>query len=27
MTPDGILRVKPQNLVTGLPLLQAEAVS
>jgi hypothetical protein len=27
MTPDGSLRVKPQNLVTGLPLRHLEAVS
>jgi hypothetical protein len=27
MTPDRMLRMKPQNLVTGLPLLQREAVS
>jgi Family of unknown function (DUF6352) len=27
MTPDRMLRIKPQNLVTGLPLLQREAVS
>ncbi len=27
LTPDGILRLKPQNLVTGLPIRQAEAVS
>jgi hypothetical protein len=27
MTPDGILRMKPQNLVTGLPIRQAETVS
>jgi hypothetical protein len=27
MTPDGLLRLKPQNLVTGLPIRQAEAVS
>jgi hypothetical protein len=27
MTPDGLLRMKPQNLVTGLPIRQMEAVS
>jgi hypothetical protein len=27
MTPDRMLRMKPQNLVTGLPLLQREVVS
>jgi hypothetical protein len=27
MTPDGLLRMKPQNLVTGLPVRQMEAVS
>lgn len=27
MTPDGILRVKPQNLVTGLPIRHLEDVS
>jgi hypothetical protein len=27
MTPDGVLRVKPQNLVTGLPIRQLEDVS
>jgi hypothetical protein len=27
MTPDGMLRVKPQNLVTGLPIRQLEDVS
>jgi len=27
MTPDGMLRVKPQNLVTGLPVRQLEDVS
>jgi hypothetical protein len=27
MTPDGLLRMKPQNLITGLPIRQAEAVS
>jgi hypothetical protein len=27
MTPDGLLRLKPQNLVTGLPIRQREAVS
>jgi hypothetical protein len=26
MTPDGVLRMKPQNLVTGLPIPQQEAV-
>ena len=26
-TPDGRLRMKPQNLVTGLPIRQLEAVS
>jgi hypothetical protein len=27
MTPDGLLRMKPQNLITGLPIRQMEAVS
>jgi hypothetical protein len=27
MTPDGTLRVKPQNLLTGLPVRQSEEVS
>ena len=27
MTPDRILRMKPQNLVVGLPLRRLEAVS
>lgn len=27
MTPDGLLRLKPQNLLTGLPIRQREAVS
>ena len=27
MTPDGMLRMKPQNLVTGLPIRHLEAVS
>jgi len=27
MAPDGLLRVKPQNLLTGLPIRQPEAVS
>jgi hypothetical protein len=27
MTPDGLLRLKPQNLVTGLPIRHLEAVS
>jgi hypothetical protein len=27
MTPDRTLRMKPQNLVTGLPLASYEAVS
>ena len=27
MTPERILRMKPQNLVTGLPLVQIEAAS
>jgi len=27
MAPDGLLRMKPQNLVTGLPIRQLEAVS
>lgn len=27
MTPDGLLRMKPQNLVTGLPIRQREAAS
>jgi hypothetical protein len=27
MTPDNLLRMKPQNLLTGLPLRQTEAVS
>ena len=27
MTPDGLLRMKPQNLVTGLPIRQMETVS
>jgi hypothetical protein len=27
MTPDGVLRVKPQNLIAGLPVRSAEAVS
>jgi hypothetical protein len=27
MTPDGMLRVKPQNLVTGLPIRHLEDVS
>ena len=27
MTPDGLLRMKPQNLIAGLPIRQMEAVS
>jgi hypothetical protein len=27
MTPDRMLRMKPQNLVTGLPIERREAVS
>ena len=27
MTPDGMLRMKPQNLVTGLPIRHLEAVT
>ena len=27
MTPDWMLRMKPQNLVTGLPIARLEAVS
>jgi hypothetical protein len=27
MTPDGLLRLKPQNLITGLPMRQREPVS
>jgi hypothetical protein len=27
MTPERILRMKPQNLVTGLPIRHLEAVS
>jgi hypothetical protein len=27
MTPERILRMKPQNLITGLPLVQIEAAS
>jgi hypothetical protein len=27
MTPDRTLRMKPQNLVTGLPIAQLEAAS
>jgi hypothetical protein len=27
MTPERMLRMKPQNLVTGLPLARCEAVS
>jgi hypothetical protein len=27
MTPDRMLRMKPQNLVTGLPIAHLEAVS
>jgi hypothetical protein len=27
MTPDKLLRVKPQNLVTGLPVRALEAVT
>jgi hypothetical protein len=27
MTPDKIIRMKPQNLVTGLPIRHLEAVS
>ena len=27
MTPDGLLRMKPQNLITGLPIRHMEAVS
>jgi hypothetical protein len=27
MTADGALRMKPQNLLTGLPILEAEAVN
>jgi len=27
MTSDGVLRMKPQNLVTGLPIAHLEAVS
>ena len=27
MTPDGLLRMKPQNLITGLPIRQTETVS
>jgi hypothetical protein len=26
-TPDGALRMKPQNLVTGLPIRQLETMS
>jgi len=27
MTPDGVLRLKPQNLLTGLPVKRLESVS
>ena len=27
MTPDNIIRMKPQNLVTGLPISRLETVS
>ena len=27
MTPDGLLRMKPQNLITGLPFRQMEVAS
>ena len=27
MTPDNLIRMKPQNLVTGLPIRHLEAVS
>ena len=27
MTPDGLLRMKPQNLITGLPIRHMEAAS
>jgi hypothetical protein len=27
MTPDRVLRLKPQNLITGLPIRQREAVN
>jgi hypothetical protein len=27
MTPDNVIRMKPQNLVTGLPIRRLEAVS
>jgi hypothetical protein len=27
MTPDGLLRMKPQNLIAGLPIRQMEAAS
>ena len=27
MTPDGMLRMKPQNLITGLPIRHLEAIS
>jgi hypothetical protein len=27
MTADGLLRIKPQNLLTGLPVRDMEAVS
>jgi hypothetical protein len=27
MTPDRMLRMKPQNLITGLPIARLEAVS
>jgi hypothetical protein len=27
MTSDGLLRMKPQNLITGLPIRRMEAVS
>jgi hypothetical protein len=27
MAPDGVLRLKPQNLITGLPIRHEEAVN
>jgi hypothetical protein len=27
MAPDGVLRLKPQNLLTGLPIRHQEAVN
>jgi hypothetical protein len=27
MAPDGLLRIKPQNLLTGLPIRRLEEVS